>query len=188
MANDADYTPQAGDIGLTQISGRTGQAIRVGMWLNGESFVNYQHAFVYTGDTNIAARGMIVEAEPGPAGARYVELHYAPENVRWCRGLSYGLTDEKRVELAQAACGVIGVGYSFLDYVALASHRLGIPGPGLKAYISDTGHEICSQLCDLVYQKAGIQLFDDDRWPGYVTPLSLYRRDLVLRGVHSIGV
>ncbi len=66
--------------------------------------------------------------------------------------------------------------YSFLDYLALAAHRYRLPVPGLRTYIKSTGHLICSQLVDACYQAAGVQLFDDHRWNGYVTPSDLARR------------
>jgi hypothetical protein len=57
-----------------------------------------------------------------------------------------------------------------LDYLALVAHRLHIPAPGLRQFIADTGHMICSQLVDEVYRRAGLIMFGDGRWPGYVTP------------------
>ena len=67
-----------------------------------------------------------------------------------------------------------------MDYFALALHRLGIPAPELKRYIGSSKHLICSQLVDLVYAEAGIHLFTDNRWPGYVTPADL--ANLILKG------
>jgi hypothetical protein len=32
---------------------------------------------------------------------------------------------------------------------------------------------ICSQLVDFCYAKAGVRLFADNRWEGYVTPADL---------------
>jgi hypothetical protein len=74
-----------------------------------------------------------------------------------------------------------GVGYSFLDYDAIAAHRLHLPVPGLRAYIGSTGHLICSQLCDQAYADVGAHLYADGRWPGYVTPLDLWNADQALR-------
>ena len=69
-----------------------------------------------------------------------------------------------------------GTRYSFLDYDALAMHRLGIYVPGLRGYIADSRHMICSQLCDRAYDLGGVHLFDN-RWEGYVTPGDLYVLD-----------
>ena len=73
-----------------------------------------------------------------------------------------------------------GVGYSFLDYTAIGMHANHIPAPGLRHYIETTRHMICSQLGDQCRQDGGSHLFDDGRWPGYVTPLDI---GLLLEGV-----
>lgn len=170
-----------GMIGLTQISGDVGKGIEVGQFLNGEGFARWEHAFVVLPD------GQILEAEPG--GAVIVPMHYADENVYWCEGI-YGLLPQRNGRLVFpamtsdimiAALALKGVKYSFLDYAALSAHRLHIPAPGLQDYIASTGHMICSQLADEFYLRLGAHVFDDGRWPGYVTPASLYRRDLQLR-------
>jgi hypothetical protein len=67
------------------------------------------------------------------------------------------------------------VPYSFLDYAALAAHRWHIPTPGLKRFVGDTGHMICSQLVDQAAADGGWRLFDDQRWPGFVTPGALWQ-------------
>jgi hypothetical protein len=83
--------------------------------------------------------------------------------------------DRSAAEVATAYRGLVDVPYSFLDYGALALHRLHIPAPGLRAYIQDSGHAICSQLVDEGARRGGWQLFDDQRWEGYVTPGALRR-------------
>ncbi len=40
-------------------------------------------------------------------------------------------------------------------------------------YVASSKHMICSQLVDFVYMQSGIHLFNDGRWPGYVTPADL---------------
>lgn len=160
---DTAYAPQSGDIGLTQIHGKVGLGIRLGQWLIGEGFADYEHAFVYVGG------GRIVEAEPG--GARQSLLdRYDSDTVEWLR-CPAGL----RAAMATAALGYLGTPYSFLDYAAIALHRVRIPAPGLKRYIASTGHQICSQLADQAAADADWRLFADGRWPGYVTPASLRR-------------
>jgi hypothetical protein len=163
--------PLPGTIGLTTISGNVGRAIEVGEWLNGEGFARWEHAFV------LLPGNQILEAEPG--GARIVPLHYA--DVFWCRHIRTLLpvTDTPNL-LSDLAGAFRQVGYSALDYAALALHRLHVPAPGLKDFIASTGHEICSQMVDDYYQRLGGHIFDDGRWPGYVTPASLYRRELEL--------
>jgi hypothetical protein len=153
--------PQPGDIGLVAIKGGVGSLIRVGQWLNGDGYRNYEHAFVYVGD------GDLVEAEPD--GARLAPLsEYDAAGVLWLPCL-----EQYRTAVADAARSLIGTPYSALDYFALAAHRLRIPVPGLCEYISSTGHMICSQLADEAARRGGWHLFADGRWPGYVTPGAL---------------
>lgn len=162
----APVTPLPGDFGLTQISGDVGKLIRFGQWLNGDGFANFEHAFVYVGG------GEIVEAEPG--GARLASVNeYAAANVCWSTG-KYALTTPERDAICAAAIKFIKTPYSVLDYFALATHRLDVPAPWLKDYIASSKHVICSQLVDACYQDAGIKLFKDNRWNGYVTPGDLY--------------
>lgn len=71
--------------------------------------------------------------------------------------------------------------YSFLDYAWLAAlHSLGVGAPAwLRRAVETTKHVICSQLVDVSYALAGIQLYDDERFAGSVTPgdLGQYRED-----------
>jgi hypothetical protein len=166
--------PQAGDIGLVVMQGDLGRMIRVAQWLDGDGFENFEHAFVYLGD------GAIIEAEPG--GARRDQLaKYASFDVAW---LSCPPGNGRAV--ADAAQQLMGTPYSFLDYAALAAHRVHFPMPGLRHYISDTGHMICSQLADEAARRGGWHLFSDNRWPGYVTPGALFQlaRSLGENGSH----
>jgi hypothetical protein len=134
--------------------------IRFGQWLNGDGFANYEHAFVFTGDG-------IVEAMPG--GALYSRLDkYPADTVAWLR-----CPPLDGSAVAAAALTYVGVPYSFLDYVAIAAHRLRLPVPGLRSYIASTGHMICSQLADSAALRGGWRLFTDGRWDGYVTPGAL---------------
>jgi hypothetical protein len=48
-----------------------------------------------------------------------------------------------------------------------------VPLPGLRHRIESARSMICSQLCDRAYLDAGVNLFRDGRWPGYVTPMAL---------------
>lgn len=169
--------PLPGDIGLTQIDGAVGKLIQLGQWFNGDGFSTYEHAFIVLPDERL------LEAEPG--GARIQALtEYADAAVLYV--CPDGLTDDQRLAICAAARRYLGVRYSFLDYVAIAAHRLRLPVPGLRRYVATTKHQICSQLVDRAYLDAGVHLFNDNRWPGYVTPMALY--DLLaetrLRGRH----
>lgn len=160
-----------GTIGLTPISGRVGKLIEFGQFLNGEGFQEWEHAFVLLPGNNI------LEAEPG--GARIVPLVYT--NVYWCENIWRLVAHVDPAVITTVAEHMKGIPYSALDYFALAAHRLHIPVPGLKQYIVESAHEICSQLADDFYQRLRAQIFDDGRWAGFVTPASLYRRDLELQ-------
>jgi hypothetical protein len=155
-------TPKLGSIGLVEMQGNLGRAIRVGQWLNGDGFADYQHAFVYVGS------GEIIEGMPGGALKSPLDK-YDPDSVVWLT-----CPDEFGAGVAAAARGYEGIPYSFLDYGAIALHRFHVPTPKLKAYIESTGHMICSQLCDQAAKDAGWHLFSDGRWEGYVTPLDIY--------------
>lgn len=161
-------SPQPGDFGLaTAAPWYADRLIRAGEWLNGDGFSQYSHAFV------VVDGGMVVEAEPG--GARLTPLaDYTQHGVGGSLAFSsWELTDEQRHHLCVVARSLVGIGYSWADYFAIAAHRLHVPAPGLKAYIESCGHMICSQLTDYIYSTQDLHMFSDGRWPGFVTPADL---------------
>jgi hypothetical protein len=157
--------PQPGDFGLVAISGNVGRLIRFGQWLNGNGWGDYQHAVL------VLDKGELIEAEPGGARIRPVS-EYDGTNVIWS---DWPLTDAERAAIVAAGRSLEGTPYSFLDYLALAAHRLHIPVPGLRKFIAAGGHKICSALADRGYQLGGQTMFDDLRWDGNVTPMALVR-------------
>src|SRR5258707_4910792 len=161
--------PQPGDFAVVSAGGLAGRLVALGERLNGTGFTQYQHAFVYIGGA-----GMIVQAEP--AGACIRPLHGHAREL-WSTGI-LSLSDGERKTIVAAARGYAAAqtDYSFLHYLPLPAHRYRLPVPGLRTYIKSTGHMICSQLVDACYQAAGVQLFADKRWNGYVTPSDLARR------------
>jgi uncharacterized protein YycO len=162
--------PLEGDFFVTSIRGPVGFAISLGEWLNGSAFSHWDHAGVYVGD------GRVVEAEPD--GARVADLsEYDGRPIAWSTG-RVQWTDEvtQRQAIVSAAEGYAAarVGYSAADYFAIAAHRLHVPGSRLlKSYVGSSKRLICSQLVDRCYLDAGVHLFSDGRWPGYVTPADL---------------
>lgn len=154
-----------GDFGLVRINGYAGTMIRIGQALNGDGFGEYEHAVLDIGN------GELVEAEPGGARIRPLS-EYDGTNIVWS---GWTMTDVARMSVAAHGRDLVGTPYSALDYLALAAHRLHIPAPGLRRRVSDTRHLICSQLVDEAYWRAGLIMFADGRWPGYVTPGSLVR-------------
>lgn len=160
-------TPQPGDIGLIPIAGIPGFLIRLGQWLNGDGFADYEHAFI------VLEAGMLLEGQPGGAVIRPL-YEYDDRNILYVSPA--GLTPGQRKAICDAARTFEGTPYSFVDYAAIGAHRLHLPIPGLRDYVEDTGHQICSQLVDNAYRDAGIKLFSDDRWAGWCTPGSIYKR------------
>lgn len=160
-----------GRIGLTQIHGRVGAGIRFGQWLNGSGFEDFEHAFLDIGG------GMLIEAEPGGARIRPLSK-YTDAEVHWCDNIYTNVAPQIRNAIADAGRELRGVKYSFMDYGALAAHRLGLDTAWLEEYINNSGHLICSQLVDLAYTRGGYKIFHDDRWNGFVTPGDLFLADM----------
>jgi uncharacterized protein YycO len=154
---------QPGDFAAVRTSGRVGALIRLGEALNGDGFGDYEHALIYIGN------GEIVEAEPGGARRR---VRGVQSGDLWSTGL-WNLSPQTCNRICAAARGYIGTPYGWADYLALAAHRLRIPWPGLRDFIQDSRTMICSQLVDAAWEAAGVHLFADGRWNGYVTPAAL---------------
>lgn len=171
-------TPQPGDFGLVSISGNVGFLIRLGQFLNGDGFADYEHAFIYIGN------GQIVEAEPG--GARIAQLsEYDGRSIIWSTGL-IDLTDDERNTIVEKAVGQVGTSYSFLDYFAILFYRLGIKIPSIVKRVEDDGHLICSVLVAYDYGAVGIRIRSDFQnylvTPGYLRKYlaNLAKNDRVL--------
>lgn len=147
-----------GDIGLTTIGGVLGFFVSLGQHLAGDSS-KFTHAYIVLDDETVLA------AQPG--GARIDKLSDYKNKAIY---IQKDLTDEQRSRIVLEARKLEGLPYSFLDYLALALARLGIKPQWLQKYIANTGHMICSQLCDEVYRRSGIHLFNDGRLPQEVTP------------------
>lgn len=160
--NTTDHFPRPGDIGLTQISGVGGKLIRLGQFLNGDGYGDFEHAFVYVGN------GEIIEAMPG--GAQRVKNWHDFTRVEWLT-----CPDGNRAKMVQVAYHQVGVPYSFADYASLAAHRFHLPARHLDRFIGTSGHMICSQLVDYCADMADWHLFKDGRWPGDVTPGDLHK-------------
>jgi hypothetical protein len=168
-------TYQPGSFFLAAAEGWAGYGIALGQTLAGDPS-RYTHAGIIIGSD-----GTCVEAEPG--GARYGNVtHYrhtlvSDAPVREVVGdwMHPAVETEQRIRLAVTAEAhkLIGVGYSFLDYFALAALHLHLPSGWVRRRVEKSGHMICSQLCDAVFDRAGIHLFTDGRLPGDVMPSDL---------------
>ncbi len=164
--------PGIGDFCCTSISGVTGKLVSIGEWLDGDGFTDYDHTEIYVGMPDAdSPYGYTFGAYPGGAGYRTATPDLLAKAL-WSTG-KIPLTDIQRTEIVNSCADAKGTPYSALDYFALVAHSLDLPVPYLKKYISDSGHMICSQLVDFVYMSAGVHLFKDGRWPGYVVPADL---------------
>lgn len=154
------YTPKPGDFFLSQIDGTGGFFIRLAQLFAGDAS-RYTHAGIVLDD------GTVIQAQPG--GATIVPL----EEILVKRPLAfsdYDLDDITREFIVMAARNKEGVPYSFLDYLTLGLLALGLQPKRIRKFVHERSHMICSQLVDKVYNEAGVQLFDDGRNSGDVTP------------------
>jgi hypothetical protein len=166
-----------GDFAVVCTGDRYSRPIRAAQWANDVGkpgapwfpprMPTYDHAVICTG---VHEDGTVMIVEAGPGGAKENRWHYQHRPHLWSTGrvqTSPGAAEEARY--------LIGTGYSYADYAAIAAHRLGLRNRELRAYIRATGHLICSQLVDLAELLAGCHLFDDGRAEGYVDPMDLAR-------------
>jgi hypothetical protein len=168
--------PEPGDFQLAPTGGLGGKLIQFGQWLNGDGFADFEHVRLYVGPSQRQGYGKFIQAEPHGA-----ELAEFPLNLgAWSTGL-LGISPDTGAVIAMTAYGYRGTPYGFLDYGALAAHRLHIPVPGLKNFMASDKTMICSQLVAQCYLKAGVVLFPGDE-PGDVTPGDLYQL-LVSKGL-----
>jgi hypothetical protein len=171
------------------VAAGTGRVIEFGQWLNGDGFRPYEHSLFYAGlldrtparwaapdsEGKFGPGHYVIEADPG--GARYRKLSCAPQDypgALWST-LAVRLNDAQRESVCFWMRHYLGTPYAWLDYGALAAHRLRLhPADNmLRKRIASTGHMICSQYIDQCLLKAGYHLFTDNRWPGFADPLAL---------------
>lgn len=179
--------PLPGSFGLARIGGLTGKLVAAAQAFAGDGS-RFTHAFIVLDD------GQCIEAEPGGARIVSIERYLAMEEVAFCdtpmseymagrlaalpegfqpTGPSefWGYVENlKRNQIVEVARGLEGVGYGYLQYLFLGLYALGIEWKWLKKLITNRKRMICSQLCDEVYHRAGIEVFDDGRLPQDVTP------------------
>jgi hypothetical protein len=178
--------PLPGSFGLSRIGGLLGKLIAAGQAFSGDAS-RWTHAFVVLDDQ------WVIEAMPG--GARlapladrlnHAEVVFSDKPVQLelealrQRIAHLELTDPEaywnwatgtyRVTVVENARRLEGVGYGYLQYLALGLVAVGFQPKWLRKYIASKGRMICSQLVDEVYRRSGIHLFDDDRLPQDVTP------------------
>lgn len=154
-----------GDFAVVSVAGAGGTAISLMETAAYGHHTWWDHALIYIGG------GQVVQAEPGGAQTRILGPY---RHSIWSTGL-LPLTGAQRALICGAAVhyAAARTGYSWLDYAAIAAHRLRLPVPRLREFIGDTGRLICSQLVDQCWRDGGVNIFADGRWPGYVSPYDL---------------
>jgi hypothetical protein len=168
--------PQPGDFCCKPMAGAGGAGISIGQWLDGGGLEFYDHAEVYVGGSdNKGPFGYTVSAYPNGIGRRALPCEPAklPGSI-WSSGLLV-LTQAQREGVVAWSLAHQDIRYSFLDYGALALHRLGVKDPALQRYIRSTGHMQCAYYTDTAYSVNDVHLFTDGRWEGYVAPWMLAR-------------
>jgi len=161
---DTIYQPQPGDFFLVQIHGRPALSIGVGQALTGD-WSRFWHAGI------VGYNGQTYAAHPGGASATPLAEVMADRPLAFSR---FDLTDTQRAAIVAAAARRVGTPYSFLCYLSIALITFHVRPKWLLDYVKGTGHMICSQYVDQCYYDAGVNLFDDGRFPGDVTPGDLH--------------
>jgi hypothetical protein len=142
--------PPVGSYGVTATGGFIGWAIRL------LTFSRYNHAFI------VGPRGFIVEAQPG--GARIGHISKYP-NARY--NLHTVLPEGVGEQIWRTALGFTtanngkGIGYGWLDDVALGLRFFGIWIPWINERIARQDRLQCAQLVDLAYSRNGVTLFEN---------------------------
>lgn len=180
MSCTGDIDIKPGSFFLTRQTGRTGRLVAAGQALvRGAS--TFTHAGIVLSDRRV------LEALPGGATISpltkitdnapvlicdrpvrdYVAKNPFPDPVGAVEGWI-------RQRVVQSAERLEGVPYSWLDYAAIAMAEWKLPGWQLvRRRVESSHHLICSALVDRAYKWAGIDLFNDDRLCGDVTPWDL---------------
>jgi hypothetical protein len=158
--------PKPGDMGFSTIDGMLGFWIGLGQFLNGDAS-KWTHVFIVLEDNKVM--------EAMPKGAQIVSIDDYNSKAIF---IDWGLTDKERKDVVDAAIRLEGTPYNFLDYLALALARFKIRPKWLVKYIKNSDKLICSALADMVYNRAGVQLFTDGRLWHDVTPGDLLNRYL----------
>lgn len=150
MTDKAQY----GQFGVVRTKGWVQAVIRLAT----RSQVN--HAFVVVSDTEI------VEAQ-GQGAIVSPLVKYANHEVAYS---SVDLTQDEADSIVAHARACVGTPYNFLDIAAIFLLLLGLRWQWLIDRAANNGKLICSQLVDVCYHAAGVELIHDGRPTGEVTP------------------
>jgi hypothetical protein len=158
-------TPRPGDFAVVDTRVRTSRKVRLARALSRGGFTMFDHAVICS---RVRRDGTVYIVEATPTGARETPWHYDDHDHLWSTGVVKTST-----KAGKAALAYLNAPCSWLDYAAISAHALHVWVPGLRRYLASAKHLICSQLVDRAERDAGVQLFADRRWPGYVRPSDL---------------
>jgi len=157
--------PRPGDFAVVDTGARSARLVRAAKALSRGGFTMFDHAVICS---RVRRDGTVYIVEALPAGAQESRWHYDDHDHLWSTGLVKTST-----KAGKAALSYVDVPYSWLDYAALSAHASHLWVPGLRHYLASAKHLICSQLVERAERDAGVHLFADRRWPGYVRPSDL---------------
>src|SRR5215469_10450826 len=135
-------------------------AIRLGQALSRGGFNVFDHAVICS---RVSRDGTVYIVEALPSGAKETLWHYDDHDHIWSTGVV-----KTSAKAGKAAMTYVDRPYSWLDYAAIAARAWHLWVPGLRHYTASTKHLTSGQLVERAELDAGIQLFGDRRWPGYV--------------------
>lgn len=159
--------PEPYGYGLAKIKGPAGFLIKMAQLFAGR-WSKWQHAFLILPD------GIVLEAEPGGAKISHIDEYLKADGSYDCRFVYPAeLTEDQKDHYASLCSDLEGTPYSFLDYFSLILLHLHIRPWWVTRAVKATGHQICSQLVDYVFQEVGVHLFEDGRFNGDVMPCDL---------------
>jgi len=162
--------PRPGDFAVVDTRARTSRLIRLGRALSRGGFTMFDHAVICS---RVRRDGTVYIVEAMPAGAQETVWQYDDHDHLWSTGLVKTSTKAGKVALAY-----VGTPHSWRDYAVIAAHGAHLWAPGLRRYVASSRHLTPSQLIDAAERDAGVHLFADRRWRGYVRPSDL--ADLIL--------
>jgi len=157
--------PRPGDFAVVDTLTRTSRLIQLAEALSRGGFTMFDHAVICS---RVRRDGTVYIVEATQRGAEENVWHYDDNDHLWSTGIVKTST-----RAGKAALAYLGTPYSWLDYVAVAARASHMWAPGMRHYVASTKHLVSSQLVDRAELDAGVHLFADRRWPGYVRPSDL---------------
>lgn len=175
--------PQPGDFCCIPVGGVLGMGIEAGQFVAEKlqrqpaRLLPYDHAEVYVGMPDLAGpHGYTYSAYPDnlrPLKSGKRALPCPPEQLPgsiWSSGI-IEMTPAAREGVVNWCLAHPRVPYSWADYAAIGLHAAGMNTEALRTHIANLASMICSWYTDAAMWYGGnVHLFDDGRWPGYVTP------------------